>query len=343
MGWLVKLNGEKVTTKPRPGADEHLTVAECAVMQKKLVSAVDKFRLSELSASLGVRSLKCFEIGYSHERRAWTFPMRDGKRRIIGFRTRGADGEKRCVTGSRNGLFIPIGLDLVKGYDLPFDTGDRVELPPVLLLPEGPTDAAAALDLGFRAIGRPSNMGGADMLRELLADAPERVEVVIMADHDRAKFLKDGTPFVPGWEGALHLAWTILPVCGTLKICRPPGEIKDLRDWMVKGGEAVVLKSLIEDTQTVTRKLLDEKRAKLDAWKKAIRAQRDSIGHGSAGRESCVAEAGSPCTEAILNPGATLIPQPDSKLPACGEAEKKITEPSNPSPCKRPPMMSVLG
>ena len=249
--------------------DDHLTVTECRAMQRSFETAVNSAKLAKVAAELGVqeKTLRLFGIGHCEKSGAWTFPMFDGKRRICGFRTRDASGAKRSIRGSRNGLFIPADYE---AFSTDFFEGG----PLLLLLPEGPTDAATAAELGFRAIGRPSNMGGADQLRELLASEKDRQEVVIIADHDPVKWLPDGTPFVPGWEGALSLAGKILSLCDVLKIMRPPGNLKDIRKWMQDGGRPEVFRALLQDSETITAKVLSEKQKKLDDWKQKGQRQR---------------------------------------------------------------------
>lgn len=274
-GWFHNLtdrNGGKGAKRPprKPIPDNHLTAAECKTMQKGFETALSPDRLKELAENLKLpeNALVIYGLGFEPETRLWTFPMFDGQRRVCGFRTRDRDGNKRSIAGSRNGIFIPKDYDEPGGALLdPLD--DR---PLLLLLPEGPTDAAAAYSIGFRAVGRPSNMGGQEQIKMLLEKSP-RQDVIIIADHDPVKRLKDGTPFVPGWEGALHLANAILPVCGTLKIVRMPGETKDFRKWVNAGGEHEIFDRLTHDADLITRKVLNEKMAKLDAWKKAGRAK----------------------------------------------------------------------
>ena len=66
--------------------------------------------------------------------------MYDGRRRIVGIRIRSFDGEvKACVPGSSNGLFVPLDY-AVKPLSPELRTSD--DFPLLLLLPEGPTDAA---------------------------------------------------------------------------------------------------------------------------------------------------------------------------------------------------------
>jgi hypothetical protein len=134
---------------------------------------------------------------------AWTFPMAGADGRTRGIRLRMHDGSKLSVRGGREGLFLPVGLP------------DR---PALLVVTEGPTDAAAALSLGFAAVGRPSCSGGA----EHVADLVRRVRpacVVIAADRDG-----------PGVAGASALADRLVPLVREVRVITAPAPHKDLRD-----------------------------------------------------------------------------------------------------------------
>ncbi|MDI9434064.1 MAG: toprim domain-containing protein [Planctomycetota bacterium] len=178
---------------------------------------------------VSVRSLERLQIGRNG--RNYTFPMRDGRERIIGIRVRGRHG-KWCVPGSHNGLFWPEGV--YRGSDYP------------LVICEGPTDCAALLDLGYDAIGRPSCMGGVDHVVEFLKG--KRRDVVIMSDKDQPKQRPDGSTWRPGQEGAARLAVEIRPLVKTLKIVKPPFH-KDVRDWLRAGATRAVVEAVITNTK----------------------------------------------------------------------------------------------
>lgn len=91
---------------------------------------------------------------------------------------------------------------------------------PVLIV-EGMTDAAAAFDLGFIAVGRPSNIGGLSSLRSLLAAR----KCVVVGENDRKA---DGR--WPGRQGVEAVFETLKNECEISKIYPPP-ETKDLRQW----------------------------------------------------------------------------------------------------------------
>lgn len=188
-------------SRPKPintaQADWRRTMAECAM-------DVTKDKVRGLAERLGVteQSLDRLSVGLAGSGK-WTFPMRDAAGQIIGVRIRGEDGRKWAIPGSRNGLFIPHGLD---------GEGE-------LIVCEGPTDTAAMLSLGFEAIGRPSCNSCVEMCAELCS----KRQVVIVADDDG-----------PGLNGAEKLADALWDRCPSVRVVQPP-YIKDAREW-VQGG-----------------------------------------------------------------------------------------------------------
>jgi phage/plasmid primase-like uncharacterized protein len=134
------------------------------------------------------------------------FPMYDGTGEICGIRTRNRDGTKRAVTGSRAGVFLP-------AYHDP-------EAKPVIC--EGPTDAAAALALGFYPIGRPSCSG----CERHVVYTCRRLgikKVTLCADDDG-----------PGIAGAKKLGDVLQAAKISVCMVTPCGH-KDLRDWFKAG------------------------------------------------------------------------------------------------------------
>jgi hypothetical protein len=136
--------------------------------------------------------------------------MTDAAGNVLGIRLRRPNGFKFSVTGGREGLFIPAGVE----------SGDSL-----LLVCEGPTDAAALLDMGLaNVVGRPSCTGGIKLLVELvrLRRSPE---VVVVADGDE-----------PGRRGADNLASVLVAYTPAVRIIAPPAGIKDARAWLQAGG-----------------------------------------------------------------------------------------------------------
>lgn len=175
--------------------------------------------ISRLARRLGLppESLSALEIGYSYSHSAYTFPMRDGRGRVIGLRTRDHEGRKRAIRGSRSGLFLPRGL----------------AAGPMLVIVEGPTDAAAAVSLGLPVVGRPDCRGGSRHLLDLLRDW-RGAHVVIVADRD-----------TPGVEGARLLARDLRANNVPARILVPPEKNKDFRDWVLDAQKQTDIVSVI--------------------------------------------------------------------------------------------------
>lgn len=141
------------------------------------------------------------------------FPMHDGTGAMCGIRTRTPSGDKRAIAGSKAGVFLPT-------LHLDFD--------PVIC--EGPTDAAAAIDLGFEPIGRPSCRGQeVHVVDTCKRFAYERVTICADADG-------------PGIEGAkiLAQALTASRIGVRLVTC---GAHKDLRAWLRAGATRKVVEA----------------------------------------------------------------------------------------------------
>lgn len=212
-----------VSTSPRPRLDYAAIFARWA--QYTPPEAIDA-----LAATLGVcgQALRRLDVAYCPERRAWAFPMHDDRRQVVGVRLRREDGHKFALDGSASGLMIPRGLDSKSP----------------LLLVEGPTDTAAALTLGYQAIGRPSNTGGAHLLCDLL-EVGRRRDVIIVSDNDGLK--RVGNQLIdPGRYGARRLAGRILGLCRSVRIISPAPH-KDLRDWLRAGATAIAVKMRIDN------------------------------------------------------------------------------------------------
>jgi len=166
--------------------------------------------LCSFANHLGVseKSLTRLEIGWSKQNWAWSFPMKQEDGIINGIRLRNWMGQKWCVPGSRDGLFL---LDL--------------SLEEILFIAEGPTDTAALLDFGFNAIGRPSALGGEKILVKLIR-AIKPNKVVVIADRD-----DNGV----GQRGAQNLACRLALYVHEIKVIAPPPGIKDARQWKQQG------------------------------------------------------------------------------------------------------------
>jgi hypothetical protein len=212
----------RVPEPPVPAADFATLSRDCAERAD---------RLDRLAAMLGVSESSLVRLGVGQDGGGrWTFPMRDGRGRVIGIRLRTDDGRKFCIPGSRNGLFIP----------------DKISVNDRLYLCEGPTDCAALLDLGISAIGRPMAMGCEEMVIEYMR--PRRREAVVVADHDDDKTRPDGSVYNPGMDGAARLLAAILPVCRRVCIIKPPFS-KDVRGWKADGMTRAALECVVKESK----------------------------------------------------------------------------------------------
>lgn len=168
-------------------------------------------RLDDLAVHLGVSTQALTRLRVGLHEGKWSFPMCDSSERIIGVRLRFPNGGKISVKGGREGLFLPTGL--LQGYRA-FDA---------LLLPEGASDTAAILDLGFEAVGRPNDRGGFFPILALIRRLAV-ARAVVVADHDAA-----------GIRGAFQLAQRLRAHCADIRVIAPPAGIKDAREWKARG------------------------------------------------------------------------------------------------------------
>lgn len=166
------------------------------------------------------------ETGRTTPVNACAFPMRDHLLRIIGIRFRSPVGKKWALKGSMNGLFIPSKL-----------SGEGP-----LLIVEGPTETASALDLGFDVIGRPGNTAG----RELLVAycKKHRRDVAIVRNNDPKGSDAERLTLM----GAETLAMDLVGL--KVRIIWP--NTKDLRDWKNSGATRAVVEARIRNASQFT-------------------------------------------------------------------------------------------
>ncbi|MBW8017982.1 MAG: hypothetical protein FVQ82_17570 [Planctomycetes bacterium] len=205
-GWLHLLDPDsKPTGKPfKRYTPKPAVKIDFAKLAKEYQDRLSERQLRWLGASLGVTPASLQRLGVGFDGKAFTFPMMDENLRVIGIRRRFGDGDKRAVTGSLNGLFIPTGL-----------SGDKP-----LCITEGETDCAAALDMGFDSVGRPNCNSKVEMTVRFARGK----RIVVICDND-----------VPGRDGAKKLAAELIKHCPSVKVICPPPGVKDLRVWKSKG------------------------------------------------------------------------------------------------------------
>lgn len=152
----------------------------------------------------------------------WLLPERSHTGEVIGIVRRYLDGSKRQWPGTMRGIIYPDGWsDEVAGC---------------VLLVEGHSDVAACMTMNLTAVGRPSNLGGADLLTELLRDIaspPQAVPVVVVGENDRKP-----SGAWPGLHGAQETAQAIADGLGVpVWVAMPPPEAKDTRAWLLANRE----------------------------------------------------------------------------------------------------------
>jgi hypothetical protein len=248
-GWFHRLGGPYAGSIREPAAKtSKLTPARLEELHRRYQSAVRSGALATLAANLGVAADALRQLHAGWDGRAWTFPMRDGNGRIIGMHRRFPNGEKKCLSGSRLGLFIsnksptpgnetPAGAPENRGFvtvtALPEEKNKNT-----LLICEGASDTAAAITAGYDAIGLPGvGMCFDNVVR--IVQREGRDSVVVVADLDDAKPLPSGYVNFPGIESALKLAERLMPVVHDLRFLLPPDGYKDIRAWLKAGGDAV--------------------------------------------------------------------------------------------------------
>ena len=215
-GWIHRLTNEPQSAPlpPKPQREKP-PLCNPSRLLSRWAKDTTQDRLHGLAEALGVSTAALTALGavWANPRDSWAFPMRNSAGKIIGIRLRPIEGKKHCVEGSSTGLFYPATL--------PHDAES-------LFITEGPTDAAAAISLGYHAIGRPSCSGGALCLLSLL-DRIQVRSVVIIADNDR-----------PGRRGALRMAAQIaIP----FKILTLPA--KDLRLFVQAGATRQIVDHML--------------------------------------------------------------------------------------------------
>jgi hypothetical protein len=160
--------------------------------------------------------------------------MYDANKRIIGVRLRNHDGHKWAVWGSKSGVF----MDPLEDY---------TKMP--VCVCEGASDAAALMDMGFPAIGRPGCFNGVDIVEKLLAGK----DVVIVSDVDtkvkECPYCQDNfcRHCRPGQVGADALAKALVKVCKRVRVIEPFVG-KDVREWRNRGATRESLMAVINNT-----------------------------------------------------------------------------------------------
>ncbi len=211
-GWAHRL-GDHVRTLP-PIRERIKAEIDAGKIWARWLDGDERFAALARTLGLTTTGMGTYGWAWAPEYRAWAIPMLDGQGWPVGIRLRAEDGRKWAVRGSRQGLFCPLTIG---------PSSDTA------LVCEGPTDALAAFQMGFWAIGRPSCLGCHDMVVQTIKRLRIR-RVVVMADHDG-----------PGQAGAAKLANDLR--CWH-KVVIPPA--KDLRAWRAAGATSEDVKAIID-------------------------------------------------------------------------------------------------
>ncbi|MCW5552154.1 MAG: toprim domain-containing protein [Verrucomicrobiae bacterium] len=225
-------------------------------LMRDWLAATTLTALAEFAASLGVSTPSLVAVGaaWAAPHSAWAFPMCDGYGNVVGIRLRNERG-KFAVRGSRQGIFLctceriaPAGIQQVEHAQSvanqanqslqPTDSGGlSVAVSAIgsqsrtLFVCEGPTDTAAAIELGLFAVGRPNCCcGGAEI--KVFARRHDCRRVVIISDNDK-----------PGLDGARKVGGELkLPFA----VYVPPA--KDVREFVRLGGTRAMIESTLNNT-----------------------------------------------------------------------------------------------
>jgi hypothetical protein len=214
-GWLHRTSQPIPYVPIRKAIEEKLL--DAGPLWKRWFDATDFHHLDGFAMSLGVdtEALRSIGCAWSNQN-AWAFPMSDSNGKVIGIRLRNNEGQKWAVKGSKSGLFIPSRYPAISES--------------VCYLLEGPTDLAAAMSIGLRAIGRAACLGQELMIVDYVRR--NRIErLVIITDNDE-----------PGLRGAEKLQ-SMLPIHTCIWV--PP--TKDIREFVNMGGSYKTMQACVKD------------------------------------------------------------------------------------------------
>lgn len=201
--WLDGSDPPPVEATPRRDLIPKARLATFQPIWEKQLTPIRAVALS-IKLGLSVAALKVIGTGWRGD--CYTFPMYTAGGEITGYRLRSPKGSKWTLGGTENGIFMP--KDLPRCLDGIDD----------LHICEGPTDLAAAWDLGYQAIGRPNNIS--------LKDETKKLIVQLRPSH--ATIVADGD--TPGIEGAKQFRDWLAPEIDADVYA--PIKHKDLREYV---------------------------------------------------------------------------------------------------------------
>jgi hypothetical protein len=214
-GWMHSGPSRSIPSSPPRTALASVPTINATKLHRDWLAATPLDSITAFATGLGLcaPSLTALDAAYATPHAAWAFPMCDGHGNIVGIRLRNEHG-KFAVRGSKQGIFLA-----------------KVPPQPMLFVCEGPTDTAAAIELGLFAVGRPNCCcGGTDI--KIFARRHRCRRVVMISDNDK-----------PGLDGARKVGAEIrLPFA----VVVPPS--KDLRDFVRIGGTRVMIENTLKGT-----------------------------------------------------------------------------------------------
>jgi len=179
---------------------------EISEMEKKhlryhanLIEGIDEVVADLLEVTAD--SVRRLEVGFWPFGHLWTFPERNERGRITNILKRTNSGRKFMEKGGQRGLI----------YEYPLPKTDK----PFIVV-EGGTDTAAAMDMGYVGVGRPSANSGGKILAAMLKGR----DVIVVGENDEA-----------GRRGMEEIAKLLSESCRSVQKVLPPGKFKDLREW----------------------------------------------------------------------------------------------------------------
>jgi hypothetical protein len=213
-GWFHPFDGARGRPVQPPPRRQPPAINATALHRGWLASTTPG-AVAAFAATLGLSgpSLAAVGAAWAPPHAAWAFPMCDGYGNVIGIRLRNERG-KFAVRGSRQGIFL-----------------STVPAQKTLFVCEGPTDTAAAAELGLFAAGRPNCCCGGLEVRTY-ARRHECARAVVVSDNDK-----------PGLDGARRVGRE-LRLCHAIYV--PPA--KDLREFCRLGGTRSMIENTLKQT-----------------------------------------------------------------------------------------------
>jgi len=213
-GWFHAFDSAMGRPVARPPEREPPRINATAMHRAWLAGTAPE-ALAAFAEELGVSVAAFAAVGaaWAPPHAAWAFPMCDGYGNVVGIRLRNERG-KFAVRGSRQGIFLA-----------------AAPAQKTLFVCEGPTDTAAAVELGLFAAGRPNCCcGGLDV--RAYVRRHECARAVVVSDNDK-----------PGLDGARKVGGELgLPYA----VYVPPA--KDLREFVRLGGTRVMIENTLKQT-----------------------------------------------------------------------------------------------